>query len=116
MRDSSRSNASSRSPTSPAAFGIFGPNNEMQFAGHPVIGSTFALADDGAIPPGAKEFTFGLGIGPFIGALVFDLTDGYRLLFVMLSVTYFTTAMILLFLVREPPLPAGVEEDTASVS
>jgi trans-2,3-dihydro-3-hydroxyanthranilate isomerase len=43
---------------------IFGPANEMQFAGHPVIGSTFALADDGAIQPGRKEFTFGLGIGP----------------------------------------------------
>jgi trans-2,3-dihydro-3-hydroxyanthranilate isomerase len=43
---------------------IFGPNNEMQFAGHPVIGSTFALADDGVIKPGQKEFTFGLGIGP----------------------------------------------------
>lgn len=43
---------------------IFGPANEMQFAGHPVIGSTFALADDGAIAPGKKEFTFGLGIGP----------------------------------------------------
>ncbi|MEO7135233.1 MAG: PhzF family phenazine biosynthesis protein [Vicinamibacterales bacterium] len=43
---------------------IFGPANEMQFAGHPVIGSTFALADDGAIAPGRKEFTFGLGIGP----------------------------------------------------
>jgi len=43
---------------------IFGPANEMQFAGHPVIGSTFALADDGAIRAGRKEFTFGLGIGP----------------------------------------------------
>jgi trans-2,3-dihydro-3-hydroxyanthranilate isomerase len=43
---------------------IFGPANEMQFAGHPVIGSTFALADDGAITAGRKEFTFGLGIGP----------------------------------------------------
>jgi len=43
---------------------IFGPANEMQFAGHPVIGSTFALADDGVIKAGAKEFTFGLGIGP----------------------------------------------------
>ena len=43
---------------------IFGPANEMQFAGHPVIGSAFALADDGAIQPGRKEFTFGLGIGP----------------------------------------------------
>ncbi len=43
---------------------IFGPANEMQFAGHPVIGSTFALADDGVIAAGRKEFTFGLGIGP----------------------------------------------------
>ena len=43
---------------------IFGPANEMQFAGHPVIGSTFALADDGLIKSGRKEFTFGLGIGP----------------------------------------------------
>jgi trans-2,3-dihydro-3-hydroxyanthranilate isomerase len=43
---------------------IFGPANEMQFAGHPVIGSTFALADDGVIKAGQKEFTFGLGIGP----------------------------------------------------
>lgn len=43
---------------------IFGPANEMQFAGHPVIGSTFALADEGIIKAGRKEFTFGLGIGP----------------------------------------------------
>jgi trans-2,3-dihydro-3-hydroxyanthranilate isomerase len=43
---------------------IFGPASELQFAGHPVIGSTFALADDGVIAPGRKEFTFGLGIGP----------------------------------------------------
>ena len=43
---------------------IFGPANEMPFAGHPVIGSAFALADDGVIAAGRKEFTFGLGIGP----------------------------------------------------
>jgi len=43
---------------------IFGPANQMQFAGHPVIGSTFALADDGVIAVGGKEFRFGLGIGP----------------------------------------------------
>ena len=34
---------------------IFGPANEMQFAGHPVIGSTFALADDGVIAAGTKR-------------------------------------------------------------
>jgi trans-2,3-dihydro-3-hydroxyanthranilate isomerase len=43
---------------------IFTPTAETPFAGHPVIGSTFALADDGVIKPGRKEFTFGLGIGP----------------------------------------------------
>lgn len=43
---------------------IFGPASELPFAGHPVIGSTFALADDGVIAPGRKECTFGLGIGP----------------------------------------------------
>ncbi len=43
---------------------IFGPTSELPFAGHPVIGSAFALADDGAIAVGRKEFTFGLGIGP----------------------------------------------------
>ena len=43
---------------------IFGPANEVPFAGHPVIGSTFALAEDGVIAPGRKEFTFGLGAGP----------------------------------------------------
>lgn len=43
---------------------IFGRGGEMPFAGHPVIGSTFALADDGVIPPGRQEFTFGLNLGP----------------------------------------------------
>ena len=43
---------------------IFGRGGEMPFAGHPVIGSTFALADDGVIRPGTRAFTFGLNIGP----------------------------------------------------
>lgn len=43
---------------------IFGPNGELQFAGHPVIGTAFALADEGRIAPGTREATFGLGIGP----------------------------------------------------
>ena len=43
---------------------IFGPNGELQFAGHPVIGTAFALVDEGRIAPGRKEVTFGLGIGP----------------------------------------------------
>jgi len=43
---------------------IFTPATEMPMAGHPTIGSTFALAHAGAIKPGASRFVFGLGIGP----------------------------------------------------
>jgi trans-2,3-dihydro-3-hydroxyanthranilate isomerase len=43
---------------------IFTPGLELPMAGHPTIGSTFALADRGVIEPGTKLFTFGLGVGP----------------------------------------------------
>ena len=43
---------------------IFTPANELPMAGHPTIGSTFALAHAGMIAPGAARFVFGLGIGP----------------------------------------------------
>lgn len=43
---------------------IFTPGSELPMAGHPVIGSTFALAELGTIPPGRDRFVFGLGVGP----------------------------------------------------
>jgi Phenazine biosynthesis-like protein len=43
---------------------IFGLAGEMPFAGHPVIGSTFALAHDHIIKPGQPRLVFGLGLGP----------------------------------------------------
>ncbi len=43
---------------------IFTPLAEMPMAGHPVIGSTFALAREGRISPGDRAWTFGLNIGP----------------------------------------------------
>jgi len=43
---------------------IFTPGSELPMAGHPVIGSTFALARSGVIEPGCERFTFGLGVGP----------------------------------------------------
>ena len=43
---------------------IFTPHVEMPMAGHPTIGSTFALAQLGVIAAGAPRFTFGLNIGP----------------------------------------------------
>jgi len=43
---------------------IFTPASEMPMAGHPTIGSTFALAHTGMIRPGTARFVFGLNIGP----------------------------------------------------
>jgi trans-2,3-dihydro-3-hydroxyanthranilate isomerase len=43
---------------------IFTPGEELPVAGHPTIGSTFALARSGVIDRGRKSFVFGLGIGP----------------------------------------------------
>ena len=43
---------------------IFGQRGEMPFAGHPPIGTAFALAHIGRIPPGTSSMIFGPGIGP----------------------------------------------------
>jgi trans-2,3-dihydro-3-hydroxyanthranilate isomerase len=43
---------------------IFTPGEELPMAGHPTIGSTFALAKEGVIKPGQAGFVFGLGVGP----------------------------------------------------
>lgn len=43
---------------------IFTPGAELPMAGHPTIGTTFALADEGVIRPGRDVFVFGLGVGP----------------------------------------------------
>ena len=43
---------------------IFTPGRELPMAGHPTIGSTFALAELGVIAKGRDRFVFGLGVGP----------------------------------------------------
>jgi trans-2,3-dihydro-3-hydroxyanthranilate isomerase len=43
---------------------IFTPGAELPMAGHPTVGSTFALAHEHVIAPGRDRFVFGLGIGP----------------------------------------------------
>jgi trans-2,3-dihydro-3-hydroxyanthranilate isomerase len=54
---------------------IFTPFNEMPMAGHPTIGSTFALAKSGVIKPGEQRFVFGLNIGPIPVDLEWDDSD-----------------------------------------
>ena len=43
---------------------IFTPGSELPMAGHPTIGSTFALAHAGVIEPSRQRFVFGLEVGP----------------------------------------------------
>ena len=43
---------------------IFTPAVEIPMAGHPTIGSAFALAEAGVIAAGTRRFVFGLNIGP----------------------------------------------------
>ena len=54
---------------------IFTPGSELPMAGHPTIGSTFALARSGVIAPGTDRFVFGLGVGPVPVTLTWRQTD-----------------------------------------
>jgi trans-2,3-dihydro-3-hydroxyanthranilate isomerase len=54
---------------------IFTPGDELPMAGHPTIGSTFALARSGAIEAGRETFVFGLGVGPVSVALTWKGSD-----------------------------------------
>ncbi len=51
---------------------IFTPISELPMAGHPTIGSTFALAAEGTIAPGTTDFVFDLGVGPTPVSLEWD--------------------------------------------
>jgi trans-2,3-dihydro-3-hydroxyanthranilate isomerase len=53
---------------------IFTPGEELPIAGHPTVGSTFALALEGVIAPGQERFVFELGVGPTPVSL--EWTDG----------------------------------------
>jgi trans-2,3-dihydro-3-hydroxyanthranilate isomerase len=54
---------------------IFTPSAELPMAGHPTIGSAFALARAGVLEPGRKDFVFGLGLGPTPVALTWRNSD-----------------------------------------
>jgi len=52
------------SPDTDIRMRIFTPGAELPMAGHPTIGTTFALAREGVIEPGRARWVFGLGVGP----------------------------------------------------
>lgn len=51
-------------PDTLARVRIFTPTHEMPMAGHPTIGTTFALAHTGVIPAGTGRIVLGLNVGP----------------------------------------------------
>src|SRR3954462_159240 len=61
---------------------IFTRTAETPFAGHPTIGTAFALAHAGVLKPGTARTTFGLGVGPI--NLDLDWQDG-RLTFAWMT-------------------------------
>jgi trans-2,3-dihydro-3-hydroxyanthranilate isomerase len=61
---------------------IFTPAEELPMAGHPTIGSTFALAIEGVIRTDRRDFLFELGVGPTPVSLVWH--DG-KLSFVWMT-------------------------------
>src|SRR5688572_16777283 len=73
---------SSERPDTDTRMRIFTPGNELPMAGHPVVGSTFALARVGAIDRGRTDWVFGLNIGPTRVSMEWD---GLRLTFVWMT-------------------------------
>jgi trans-2,3-dihydro-3-hydroxyanthranilate isomerase len=51
-------------PGTDARVRIFTPGRELPMAGHPTIGTAFALVREGRVAAGAPRLTLGLGIGP----------------------------------------------------
>jgi trans-2,3-dihydro-3-hydroxyanthranilate isomerase len=54
---------------------IFTPDDELPVAGHPTIGSAFALARSGVLAPGQERVVFGLGVGPVPVTLTWSGAD-----------------------------------------
>jgi trans-2,3-dihydro-3-hydroxyanthranilate isomerase len=54
---------------------IFTPGEELPMAGHPTIGTAFALARAGVIAPARKAFMFGCNIGPVPVSLTWNGDD-----------------------------------------
>jgi len=61
---------------------IFTPGKELPMAGHPTIGTAFALAEDGIVSPGRARVVFGEGVGPVPVDLVWE---GGRLSFAWMT-------------------------------
>lgn len=64
-------------PTHPnccARVRIFTPNQEMTFAGHPIIGTSFVMLEEGILPKHTEHLTLDIRVGPV--AVRVDQSDG----------------------------------------
>jgi trans-2,3-dihydro-3-hydroxyanthranilate isomerase len=102
----------SETPGTDVRMRIFTPGTELPMAGHPTIGSTFALAELGIITPGRDRFVFGLGVGPTKVEMTWE---GERLSFAWMDQS--------LPVVRQPVTPrpeiiraVGIEEDAVDAT
>ncbi len=81
---------------------IFTPGRELPMAGHPTIGTAFALAHEGIIRPGQRQVVFGLGVGPITVRLRWDTQAADRLVFAEMQ--------------QLPPTFGDAVEDVAAVA
>jgi trans-2,3-dihydro-3-hydroxyanthranilate isomerase len=51
-------------PDCAARLRIFTPRREMLFAGHPTVGASFVLLDEGIVPKNSEHFVLEEGVGP----------------------------------------------------
>jgi trans-2,3-dihydro-3-hydroxyanthranilate isomerase len=56
---------------------IFTPCTEMDFAGHPTVGASFVLTQQGVVPAGVRNFSVQENVGAI--AIAVDRTDGLML-------------------------------------
>jgi trans-2,3-dihydro-3-hydroxyanthranilate isomerase len=61
-----------REKTGDVKMRIFTPGSELPMAGHPTIGTTYALAAEGVIAGGRTDFVFECGVGPIPVELEWD--------------------------------------------
>jgi trans-2,3-dihydro-3-hydroxyanthranilate isomerase len=54
---------------------IFTPGEELPTAGHPTVGTTFALARSGVIERGRQQFIFGCNVGPVTVTMTWHRDD-----------------------------------------
>jgi trans-2,3-dihydro-3-hydroxyanthranilate isomerase len=51
-------------PDCAARLRIFTPGREMDFAGHPTVGTSYVLLNEGVVPPGTERFAVEENVGP----------------------------------------------------